>query len=421
MNEVMQVIEELIDVARNKNGFLDTLFGIQKQSALNGRPVVIFGAGALGEEFCTTLRNQGIQPSCFCDNDVRKSGSNHAGLPVISFDELKIAHRESLIVIASLKYSNAITDQLLQSGFEADRLLCKASDEWSQMIYMFAMVGTQNLFNGYEATCAPESVLNRFGKNQERISSAYRLLSDDKSKRLFLTKLALMASERNFSLFVDFMQEFSEPLREFGFGGFEGTPEDYYYFNNDVLDVTDGETFVDVGAYDGDTVLTFTQACSRKNVGYKRIIAFEPDPHCYEQLERNTAGIANVELHQVGIWSHSGVMRFISSEKAIHDQAGIISGTGDVEIEVVSLDDFLAGQEASFIKMDPGGNVIPEAIKGSATTLAKFRPKLAVGAYHGLESIYELPLLLNQICPDYRLYLRHNTFHLCDTDLYALV
>lgn len=114
-------------------------------------------------------------------------------------------------------------------------------------------------------------------------------------------------------------------------------------------------------------------------------------------------------------------MRFISSEKAIHDQAGIISGTGDVEIEVVSLDDFLAGQEASFIKMDPGGNVIPEAIKGSATTLAKFRPKLAVGAYHGLESIYELPLLLNQICPDYRLYLRHNTFHLCDTDLYALV
>ena len=417
----MQAIVDLVDATRNDKGFLDVMFGKQKQYALTGGAVVIFGAGALGEELSSTLRSQGIQPCCFCDNDASKSGSAHAGLPVISFDELKTAHRESLIVIASQKYAYEITNQLALSGFEADRLLCKASDEWSKMIYMFAMVGTQNLFNEYEEACAPNSVLDRLLEDQDRVSSAHKLLFDEKSKRLFLAKLALMASGRNFSLFINFMREFSEPLGEFGFGGFEDTPEDYYYFNNDVLAVAEDEVFVDVGAYDGDTVLTFIEACTKNNISYKRIIAFEPDPRCYEQLERNTTGIANVELYRQGIWSHSGVMRFISSAKAIHDQAGIISGAGDVEIGVVSLDEFLAGKEVSFIKMDPGGNVIPEAIKGSAATLAKFRPKLAVGAYHGLESIYEIPLLLNQICSDYRLYLRHNTYHLCDTDLYALI
>jgi len=85
------------------------------------------------------------------------------------------------------------------------------------------------------------------------------------------------------------------------------------------------------------------------------------------------------------------------------------------------MDDFLKGEHVSFIKMDPGGNVIPAVLKGAARTIAHNKPKLAIGAYHTIESIYEIPLLVHSICSDYRLYLRHNTYHLCDTVLYATI
>ena len=97
-----------------------------------------------------------------------------------------------------------------------------------------------------------------------------------------------MASEGNFQLFKDFILSYSQPVLNFGFGNYEGTPEDYYYFNNDVLKLEPGEVYVDVGAYDGDTVQTFTQACQRLQLEYAWIHAFEPDPQCYQALLKNT-------------------------------------------------------------------------------------------------------------------------------------
>jgi hypothetical protein len=102
----------------------------------------------------------------------------------------------------------------------------------------------------------------------------------------------------------------------------------------------------------------------------------------------------------------------------VHDQTEAISNKGDMEMQVVALDDFLQGGKVTFIKIDPGGNVIPDAIDATCT-IAKYKPKLGLGACHAIESIYEIPLLVHSICPDYRLYLRHNTYHPCGTELYA--
>lgn len=214
---------------------------------------------------------------------------------------------------------------------------------------------------------------------------------------------------------------FSEPFRGFGFDTVSAPPEDYYYFNNDVISLCQNEVYVDVGAFDGDTVHTFVQACEQERVAYRRIIALEPDPQCFGAMLKNTTGISRISCHRLGLWSESRKLRFTTSGNALHDQAASISSRGDSEIQVVALDDFLAGEKVTFIKMDPGGNVIPEVIRGAARTIVQHKPKLAIGAYHAVESIYEIPLLVNRICPEYRLYLRHNTYHPCDTDLYATI
>lgn len=419
MNSVSKQIVECIDSAREKPGFLDVLFGEHKQEALQGTPVVLFGAGGLGEELCSTLHTHGVYPVCFCDNNDSRKGSMYCGIPVITFQELKESFQNSLIVIASHKYMGPMTDQLLDNGFSRDRVLCKVSDVSAPIVFMYSMIGTQCLFAGYKQQCGTRTVMDTLLEHEQSLLDAYGLFADKHSQGLFISKLALMASDRNFDLFRNFIQSYSQPVLELGFGNYDGTPEDYYYFNNDVISLSPDEVYVDVGAYDGDTVYSFVEACRKNWVNYTKIHAFEPDPHCYQALVKNTADFKNVVCHPSGVWSQSQVLRFKSSENGIHDQAGAIDLSGNIDINVVSLDDYLRGEEVSFIKMDPGGNVIPEAIRGAAGIIAQHRPKLALGAYHALESLFEIPLLVHEICADYKLFLRHNTYHLCDTDLFA--
>jgi FkbM family methyltransferase len=419
MNSILNQIIERIDATKDKPSFLDVLFGRHKQEALRGGSVVLFGAGGLGAELCATLHTHGVSPVCFCDNDDSKKESSYCDLPVITFQDLQRSFKNSLIIIASHKYLGALTDQLLDNGFSSDRILCQKSDPITPVLFMYAMIGTQCLLGGYRKECGDRTVLDTYKEQEQSIQNAYNVLADEHSKGLFISKLALMASNGNFELFKDFIQNYSQPVLEFGFGNYDGTPEDYYYFNNDVLTLSPDEVYVDVGAYDGDTVHTFVEACKKYRVDYTKIYAFEPDPQCFRALLGNTVSYKNVACHQSGVWSQSQVLRFSTSENGIHDQAGEISASGNIEIKVVSLDDFLQGEKVTFIKMDPGGNVIPEAILGASDTISRYKPKLALGAYHAAKSMFEIPLLLHDICPDYKLYLRHNTYHLCDTDLYA--
>lgn len=417
MNKVLNEIVSLIQDAAGKPDFLDAVFGRHKEAALANTPVVIFGSGGLGMEMRSALALKGVVPVAFCDNDARKTGTTIGGLPVISFDELRRDHRHSMIVIAVLKHRAALAAQLLSAGFPPESLAC--TEDSADMAYMYSMVGTQVLLSSHAAQCHPESYLEFLLRNQDRVAAAHDLLHDEKSKSLLITKLALMASGGNYEIFCHFIREFSEPYREFGLTGYDGTPEDHYYFNNDIITLAEGEIYVDVGAYDGDTIESFTAACRNNNVAYARILAFEPDAACYEKLRTASARHPRTDCYPLGIWSESTTLRFESSANAIHDQAGAISGSGDTEIQVLSLDDFLEGDRVTLIKMDPGGNVIPQVLQGAATTIRKHRPKLAAGAYHGADSIFEIPILVHSLCPEYRIALRHNTFHLCDTDLLA--
>ena len=125
MNSVSKQIVECIDSTREKQGFLDVLFGGHKQDALQGVPVVLFGAGGPGEELCSTLHTHGVYPVCFCDNNDSRKGSIYCGIPVITFQEVKESFQNSLIVIASHKYIGPMTNQLLKNGFSRDRVSLK--------------------------------------------------------------------------------------------------------------------------------------------------------------------------------------------------------------------------------------------------------------------------------------------------------
>jgi len=417
---VMTLIMERVAAYPKGLGFLDALFRGRKKDVLNRTPFILFGAGSGGKGLCLTLRVHGLEPMFFCDNDSSKHGNMCCAIPIISFDELARHHRKAIVVIASPKHRVAMYQQLLESGFRSEDIMCKPFDRLVPLVFMYSdYFGTQAVLSNYKTQGHPLSVTDYLKENQELLAKAYELLGDQHSRNLFIDKYALMASEDNFQIFCDFITSYSQPILDYGLTFFDWTTEDYYYFSNDIFSLSPDEVYVDVGAYDGDTVHTFIEACRRNNIDYRWIYAYEPDPDCYRALLTNTAEYQRLTCYQLGVWSQSGVVRFRTSKQSVHDQAGSIDPGGDIEIRVVALDEHLPAQRISLMKMDPGGDVIPRALLGAAEIIGRYRPKLAVGAYHSLRSLFEIPLLVHQLCPRYELFLRHNTTHLCDTDLLA--
>ena len=58
------------------------------------------------------------------------------------------------------------------------------------------------------------------------------------------------------------------------------------FFNNDVFTMTDHEVFLDIGAYNGDTIREFIVETDNK---YEKIIAIEPDIKNYIELNKYLA------------------------------------------------------------------------------------------------------------------------------------
>ena len=61
------------------------------------------------------------------------------------------------------------------------------------------------------------------------------------------------------------------------------------------------------------------------------------------------------------------------------------------------------------------------ALMGSEKTIKRCKPKLALSIYHNIEDLWEIPLLVKKMVPEYKLFVRHHTTHLWDKILYAAI
>jgi hypothetical protein len=71
-----------------------------------------------------------------------------------------------------------------------------------------------------------------------------------------------------------------------------------------------------------------------------------------------------------------------------------------------------------FVKMDIEGAEL-SAIKGSASSIRRFRPNLAISLYHKPTDIFEIPSYIAKEFPFYEMYIEHYTIHAEETVLYC--
>ncbi len=227
--------------------------------------------------------------------------------------------------------------------------------------------------------------------NKSKIDEAYSLLADAQSKAVYENVLKFYYSGR-----IELLDEITTDKSE--------------AFNN-ILQLGSNEVYVDLGAYNGDTIDEFLHYSGS---GYRKIVALEPNAKNFAKLKAHCEDMSNVELWQLGAYSENTCLVF-------NDKAGRNSAIADsgVRTQVAAVDNLLCGLAASYVKADVEG-ADAKVLMGMKNTLKNFKPKLNFSAYHRFEDIFELPLLINKLNPEYKIYLRHHPYiPAWDTNIYC--
>ncbi len=227
--------------------------------------------------------------------------------------------------------------------------------------------------------------------NREKIELAYNLMCDDFSKEIYKGYVNFLYGGE-----LDTLKAITTPESE----AFEK-----------ILKLEENETYIDIGAYRGDTVDTFLKYSGGT---YNEIICAEPDSKTYQKLTEHCKNLKKFKAINAAVTDTDGVVGFSNA----HGRQSSVGG--DKPTNSVSLNSLCENAEPSYIKIDSEGCEY-DILKGGSDILVKFAPKLNVAAYHKSEDVFELPILINSINPFYKIHLRHHPYiPAWDTLLYCL-
>ncbi len=188
-----------------------------------------------------------------------------------------------------------------------------------------------------------------------------------------------------------------------------------------VLHYDDYRTVLDLGAYTGDTV----KSAALTMPSLTHIIAVEPEARAFRKLTE-LVGTLPFKLTPVNAaaWDRDTTLTFTGGvgRGSTLDADGRSTHRGQRSYDVTALtpDTASDGCCVDYIKYDVEGAEV-RALHGSKRLISEFAPDLLVSLYHRSEDIFDLPLLVRELCPDHRLYLRRaKCFPAWDINLYAV-
>ncbi len=331
------------------------------------KQIVIFGAGQLGHKLYRILNDLGFNIKCFCDNKIGGQTDVQTGLEITDVEGLKTDMDNLLILIAvfdDIAYK-AVYQQLRDFGFQPEQL-----------------INSKNI-----AEKLPISYLEQ---NKEEYKKVYLMLEDDYSRKVYLNRIKKAYMDCDISQIVS-------------------NAEDIYFDKEIVL--TGEEVFVDCGGFDGASSIRFVD---RVKGNYKKIVIFEPETSKEEIIKKNLEKY-NYDFYGYGVWSSSTKLKF----DARGDCGSTIYEFGNDEISVKTLDETVFKDAPTYIKMDIEGAEI-EALKGCRKIIEKYKPKLAICIYHNPEDLFKIPIMIKEMCKDYRLIIRQYANSRFETVCYAI-
>ncbi len=321
------------------------------------KPILLYGMGNGADMIIKVLNSYGISYDDTFASDGFVRGHSFHGKRVLSFSQAKEKYGDFVIIVTF-----AVHD---------DKTMTFIS-ELSDSFELYAP--TVSVVDGSPFT------LEFFEENEENFRRAYDMLSDEKSKSDYLDILRFKLSGDVKYL----VKTHSEKMKLY----------------DEVLPLSDNETIMDLGAYDGDTIREFLTVTQGR---YNKIFALEPDEKNFRKLERKTDGLINLIRLNIGAWDKKETLYFAKKSgrnSRLED--------GGVPVEFNSIDNIADGK-VTFIKMDIEGAEL-KALEGAKNTIEQYRPKLYVCAYHRNEDMFSLPFKIKELYDGYKIYFRQHPY-----------
>ena len=372
-----------------------------KTASDSGRPILLYGMGNGADKILTVCEAYGIPVADFFASDGFVRGHSFHGKVVLSFSQACEKYgAENMIILLSFASSRP----------EVLETIGRVAETCEMYIPDVPVCGTE-LFNAefYEA-------------HRDEIAAARSLFADEESRRVYDGIMQYKLTGR-----MDILR------------ATESEPAEAY---RRILRAEGFVTAADLGAYNGDTIRDLRQYAP----ALREVIALEPDRRNFRKLVEYAAALGesrdSLTVHplQAGAWSHTATLTFHGSgnrnagltDAPAEAKGNILPSTADnpyfgktAEVPVTALDtaaEEILGSDThiDYIKYDVEG-AETEALLGSRAIIARDAPALLVSAYHRSSDLFRLPLLVQELNADYKLYLRRMAgVPAWDINLYAV-
>lgn len=340
------------------------------------RPIVIYGMGNGADKLLHVLTSRGVEVADFVASDGFVRGQSFHGRRVRSFAEVRERYGGSSPLLL-MAFGSARPEVLAQVEG-----LCKVYD----LLIPDLPVAGETLFDA--------AYYKRAYPMLEETAAYFA----DETSRDLLAALVRYKLTGDPAVLLDAWTDQEEAERLLGVDGIE--------------------TYVDVGAYTGDTL----RALLAVGAPLRRAVCIEPDPKNFRRLAATAEGLTSVDIRciQAAAWSEAGEATFYGSGNRNASLLGASYQHTPTPTPLVSVDEAVGTLLPDYIKYDTEGAEEPSLL-GSASTIRAASPHLRVAAYHRTEDLVVLPRLLRTLCPHHALYLRRRRcIPAWETDLIAI-
>ena len=338
--------------------------------------MIIFGASIAGNQLFELLKVMGGGPSAYCDNNPQKWNTKFNGVPVISVEDAKRLTESDptnyAFIVASCFYE-IMYNQLKSMGVTSD-------------IYLYLLYDPL----GCKLKATP--------LNESQKIEACNLYEFDVYTQRLLRKILF-----NGFGWLNALAPLTEHL------GFSGIDE-YYYDDISQLVTDEDLTFIDGGAYIGDSLEQMKRVFGDR---IKFSYVFEPNDENFARISEIKDDRA-MALYKKALYNREGILHFTKSGPFFRaaDMENDIDN-GNEQVETVALDDLDFNKAGKYIlKLDIEGSEL-KALQGAVNFIKKYRPYMAICVYHKIGDILQLPKYIKSLVPDYKFLLRGGMHTVC--------
>lgn len=330
------------------------------------KPIVMYGMGNGADKILDVCAKFGIEIQDFFASDGFVRGHLFHGKPVLSYSTICEKYgKGNFIVLLSFASS-------LEPVIENIKRIASENELYAPDV----PVCGEGLFD-----------LEYFRSNYDKFNRAFNMMADIQSKRIFQNVIMYKLSGK-----IDFLLDAESDENE---------------VFSEILSPKDYKTYADLGAYNGDTIrklLEYTDSI-------KDVIAFEPDGRSFNKLQAYAESEQRCRIltYNSAAWSKHTTLTFDNSgNRNSNVNVRSTSNSKIREVAADSLDDIFSASDIhriDYVKYDVEGSE-REAILGSRNIIKDHSPDLLISLYHRNEDMFDLPLLISEINPEYKLYLR---------------